>query len=73
MPVLPLRHPDSQGTWASDHVGQPGGRAFKNGRRHVAFYPLLKSLQVRLEQIRKLGIHLGAGPELDHFYNVLLA
>ncbi|OWK01466.1 hypothetical protein Celaphus_00018725 [Cervus elaphus hippelaphus] len=45
---------------------------FKNGRRHVALYPLLKSLQVRLEKVRKLGIHLGAGPELDHFYNVLL-
>nr|CAI9701991.1 unnamed protein product [Rangifer tarandus platyrhynchus] len=46
---------------------------FKNGRRHFALYPLLKSLQVRLGQVRKLGIHLGAGPELDHFYNVPLA
>ena len=71
MPVLPryIQIPKEHGPkimWDSQVAEH-----FKNGRRHVVLYPTLKSLKVRLEEVRKLSIHLGAGPGLDHFYSVL--
>ena len=45
MPVLPLIHPDSQGTWAQDHVGQPGGRALREWQETCCPPPIVEILE----------------------------
>lgn len=56
MPVLPLRHPESQGIWAAYHVGQPGGRALQEWQE--TFCPLPTA--------EILASEAGAGQETGH-------